>query len=128
MLLTDGLQQVGLQGLSEWRLLHARIGEGRGGTRFNVPSCADMDESSACGQTASILFLVPGNRNEEGGELSTKRLCLLSQVTSLFVSQDPIVCPFVKRDVFKEKEKASPRFDQIFYKVRIGDRCDVRPC
>jgi hypothetical protein len=84
-----------------------------------------MDESSTCGQTASILFLVARNCNEEGGELATQRLGLLSQVTSLFVGQDPIVCPLFKRDVFKEEEKASPRFDQIFYKVRIGDRCDV---
>src|SRR5659263_405875 len=162
MLFTNGLQQVGLQGLPEWRLLHARVREGRGRTRFNVPSCADMDESPPCSQAAPVLFLVarnrneesgelrtkrlcllsqvtslligqdpvrsppfrqagprmvPGrkNRNEESGELSTKRLCLLSQVTSLFIGQDPIVCPLFKRDVFKEEEKASPHFDQIFY-------------
>src|SRR5665647_1968181 len=125
MLFTNGLQQVGLQGLPEWRLLHARVREGRGRTRFNVPSCADMDESPPCSQAAPVLFLVARNRNEESGELSTKRLCLLSQVTSLFIGQDPIACPFVKRDVIKEEEKASPRFDQFFYKVHIGDRCDV---
>src|SRR5674536_226027 len=108
MLFTNGLQQVGLQGLPEWRLLHARVREGRGRTRFNVPSCADMDESPPCSQAAPVLFLVARNRNEESGELSTKRLCLLSQVTSLFIGQDPIVCPLFKRDIFKEEDKASP--------------------
>src|SRR5674536_264761 len=91
MLFTNGLQQVGLQGLPEWRLLHARVREGRGRTRFNVPSCADMDESPPCSQAAPVLFLVARNRNEESGKLSTKRLCLLSQITSLFIGQDPIV-------------------------------------
>src|SRR5665647_1529861 len=86
-----------------------------------------MDESPPCSQAAPVLFLVARNRNEESGELSTKRLCLLSQITSLFIGQDPIVCPLFKRDIFKEEENASPHFDQIFYNVHVGDRCDVSP-
>src|SRR5674536_336671 len=81
-----------------------------------------MDESPPCSQAAPVLFLVARNRNEESGELSTKRLCLLSQVTSLFIGQDPIVCPLFKRDIFKEEEKASPHFDQIFDRVIVKEQ------
>ena len=86
-----------------------------------------MHETSARGEAASLLLLVPRHRDEYSLELAAELRHEALHAAALLVGDDPIVRAALHRRVLHVEEEAAALVDRVVDEGRVRDDVEVAP-